>query len=101
MNALEFASELSQEDIDITLGRWTDRFQEFVAMQTLYLGRHIDRIPESLKSKYWDALEATLEIIPDDLEIRVTVELYDHLKASAPTRLSSVVEEKVSLLKIN
>lgn len=101
MNALEFASELSQEDIDITLGRWTDQFQEFVAMQTLYLGRHIDRIPESLKAKYWDTLQATLEIMPDDLEIRVTVELYDHLKANAPSHLSSVVEKKVSLLNIS
>ena len=101
MNTLEFANELSQEDIDVTLGRWTDRFQEFVAMQTLYLGRHIDRIPESLKSSYWDALQATLEIIPDDLEIRVTVELYEHLRANAPTHLSSVVEKKVSLLNIS
>ena len=101
MNTLEFARELSLEDIDTTLGRWTDRFQEFVATQTLYLGRYIDRIPESLQSKYWDALQSTLEIIPDDLEIKVTIELYDHLKANAPTHLSSFVEEKVSLLNIS
>ena len=101
MNTLEFANELSQEEIDLTLGRWTDRFQEFVAMQTLYLGGHIDRIPDSLKSKYWDTLLATLEIIPSDLEIKVTAELYDHLKANAPTSMSRIVEERVSLLNVS
>ena len=96
MDALEFASKLSEEETHPAVDRWAEQFQEFVARQTLYLARQFDRIPESMRQAYWDALLGTLECVPRDVYLEVTPELFDRLMRGAPVAAATVIKERVS-----
>jgi hypothetical protein len=101
MDVMEFTRRLGQEDMDAGVDRWVDHFQDFVARQTLYLCRHLNRLPASLREDYWDILQSALVVLPEGSYIEVTPDLDRHLQAAAPQGLETLIKKRVHVINTN
>lgn len=95
MDALVFAKKLTEGEVSPSLDRWAEHLQDFIAKQTLYLAREVDRLPESFRQDYWETLRVTLGTVPEGIRVEVTPELFERLKRLAPTAVADVIEQKV------
>ncbi len=101
MDVIEFTRRLGQEDLDTAVDRWVDHFQDFVVRQTIYLCRHVNRLPASLREDYWDILHSALVIMPEDSYIEVTPDLDKTLQAAAPQALGALIKNRIHVINTN
>ena len=100
MDVIEFAYKLGEEDMDATVGRWVKDFKEFVVRQTIYLGRHTNRLPAQLQENYWDVLQSALELMPEGSFIDVTSDLDDKINSAAPDGIKPLIKSRIRPLQI-
>ncbi len=95
MDALVFAKKLTEGEVEPAVDRWAEQVQDFIAKQTIYFVRQIDRLPASFREDYWETLSMTLRSMPEDFNVEVTHELFERLRELAPTALVDVIDQKV------
>ena len=100
MDVMEFAQKLGEDEKDPVVGQWAENFKDFVVRQTIYLGRHTNRLPAQLRESYWDILQSALDSMPKGSYIQVTFDLDDRINSAAPDGIKPLIKSHIRSLQM-
>jgi hypothetical protein len=96
MDPFTFANQVAAaKDKEPELDSWAHQYLENSALQTLRAARYVEHAHAHIVRDYRNVLKTTLERLPKEVEIEVSVDLFETLLRISGAEMSALLQSKV------